>query len=280
MNIRIGYETLYTYAKPVSFSPHVYRLFPKVDPDRAVRRLEFKTNADAVVHFRRDLFDNEIASCFYPERSAHLEVSLHIELEVKEKNAFGFLLAAHAVEFPFAYRPEELRALVPYLATEPFDGLPFWQPPDAPAPTMQVLTSLNGALHGNLKYAQRPEGAAFPPGDTLARGGGACRDFAVLLAAELRRHGVAARLVSGYLCEFGVQERRAQGSLHAWTEAYLPGAGWVGFDPTNGVLCTHNHLSAAVGISPEDIAPAVGRYFHETNVPAQMATSLQIDEIG
>jgi len=135
---------------------------------------------------------------------------------------------------------------------------------------------LNSAIHDHLAYERRDEGAAYTPEETLRLGRGACRDFAVLLAEVARGLGLAARLASGYLCEFGSAEKRAEGALHAWTEIYLPGAGWVGFDPTNGYLCNHHHITAAVGFTPEDISPILGRYFHPTPVAGSMTASLQI----
>jgi transglutaminase-like putative cysteine protease len=280
VKIEILYQTQYTYAEPVSFSPHVYRLFPKADRDFVVRRVDFQTNAEAIVNFRRDLFDNEIASCFYPDYSALLAVNLRLELDVREKNAFGFLLAPHALDFPFTYTPEEMRVLAPYLRDAGTLELPFWKRPRSPVSTIEMLVGLNRNLREHLAYERRDHGAARTSAETLAAGGGACRDFAVLLATTLRALGIATRLASGYLSEFGVAERRAEGSLHAWTEAYLPGAGWVGFDPTNGVLCNHHHVTAAVGLDAADIAPVSGRYFHSREIPAQMLASLKIHEIS
>jgi transglutaminase-like putative cysteine protease len=174
--------------------------------------------------------------------------------------------------------------LAPYLALEGGSPpeLPFWETPRTPQPTVSTLTSLNSAIRENLAYERREEGTARTSSETLTCGSGACRDFAVLFAETLRGMGIAARLASGYLGEFGVapDERRAEGALHAWVEAYLPGAGWVGFDPTNGTLCDHHHLTAAVGLEPADISPVVGRYFHDTHVPAQMLASLQLHEIA
>jgi transglutaminase-like putative cysteine protease len=280
VKIEILYQTQYTYAEPVSFSSHVYRLFPKADSGLVVRRVDFQTNADAVVSFRRDLFDNEIASCFYPNHSALLSVNLRIELEVQEKNAFSFLLASHALEFPFTYEPEEARVLAPYLQDSTVPELPFWKRPASSTPTVEMLVDLNRAMREHLAYERRDHGTARAPAETLALRSGACRDFAVLLAETLRGLGIAARLASGYLNEVAVAERRAEGALHAWTEAYLPGAGWVGFDPTNGVLCNHHHITAAVGLGPADVSPVIGRYFHSRHVPAQMNASLNIHEVS
>ncbi len=276
MNVRILYQTQYLYAEPVSFSSHLFRLFPKADRYLTVRALNFQTNADATVNYRRDLFDNEIASCFYHGTSALLGVNLQIELAIQPRNAFGFLLAPHALDFPFAYEPHEAHVLAPFRQSDAKISLPFWQPPGTPQPTVETLVALNAALHANLTYERREEGAAYAPAETLRLGRGSCRDFTVLLAEVARSLGLAARLASGYLCEFGSGEKVAEGSLHAWTEIYLPGAGWVGFDPTNGYLCNHHHITAAVGLTPEDISPILGDYFHSHHVPAQMTTSLQI----
>jgi transglutaminase-like putative cysteine protease len=276
VKVDIQYHTQYAYEEPVSFSRHLFRLFPKADRYLSVRRLAFQTNADATVNYRRDLFDNEMASCFYPEKSALLQAGLQIELELTPRNAFGFLLESHALDLPFQYTAPEAHALSPYLQEKPAPVLPFWQPPTSPQPTIEALVSLNSALHDHLEYERRDEGAAYTPEETLRLGRGACRDFALLFAEVSRGLGLAARLASGYLCEFGSAEKRAEGALHAWTEIYLPGAGWVGFDPTNGYLCNHHHITAAVGFTPEDISPILGNYFHPTHVPASMTASLQI----
>jgi transglutaminase-like putative cysteine protease len=275
--VHINYQTQYAYAEPVSFSSHLFRLFPKCDRYVAMRSLAFQTNADASISYRRDLFDNEIASCFYPGNSAFLSAGLQIQLDIQPRNAFDFLLAPHAMDTPFAYSDQEARVLAPYLQCgAPVPELGFWRPPTDPQPTLPTLLSLNEALHQHLAYERRDEGEAYLPEETLRLGRAACRDFAVLLAAVARGLGIAARLASGYLCEFGDGEKKAEGALHAWTELYLPGAGWVGFDPTNGYLCNHHHITAAVGLTPEDISPILGKYFHSTSVTCNMTASLQI----
>ena len=118
--------------------------------------------------------------------------------------------------------------------------------------------------------------AALLPAETLRLRRGACRDVAVLLAETLRASGLAARLVSGYLRETDAESRRAEGSLHAWTEVYLPGAGWVGMDGTNGVFCNHNFIGAAVGLCPADITPVSGSYYYDGKIASEMTSRLEL----
>lgn len=278
MRACIRYRTEYRYEEPVSFSPHVFRLFPKTDTHVSVERLVFETNAGAHVQNRRDLFDNIVAHCFYPDRHHTLSARLEIEMQIQEKNPFGFLLASHAVDLPFVYEPHERRILEPFIRPlSPRIELPFWR--FTPQPTVAALIELNSAIFEQLKYERREQGAARMPSETLEAGGGACRDFAVLLAETLRGIGLAARLASGYLCEGdGEGEKRAEGALHAWTEVYLPGAGWVGMDPANGVFCNHNHITAAVGLTPDDVAPITGHYYADRRVPSKMSAALELNQ--
>lgn len=280
MKIKVFYQTDYRYEKSVSFSPHIFRLFPKADQFVGTESLSFETNPGADVQYRKDVFDNNIAFCFYPDKDQDLIARLEIELQLRERNAFHFLLDAHALDFPFQYKPSELRALEPYLKCAQAGApllLPFWKA--EPKPTVTALVELNEAIFKNLQYERRDEGPARTPGETLSLGVGACRDFSVLLAETLRGMGIAARLASGYLCEFGAEDKRAEGALHAWTEAYLPGAGWLGLDPTNGVFCNENHITAAVGLTPDDISPVSGNYYDKQQVASTMSATLELIKI-
>ena len=276
MKVEIRYSADYRYEQKVTFSPHTFRLSPKIDRYVKVRRFDFRTNRDAVVSWRRDLFDNEIASVFYPKAAPTLTARFRLLLEIEEKNAFGFLLDDHALRLPFTYHPQEASVLSPYLSAAPAPVLGFWSPPPEPQPTVDALVALNEALHGGLEYERREEGSARAAEETLRVGRGACRDFAVLLVTILRGLGLAARYASGYLCEFGEGEKRAEGALHAWVETYLPGAGWVGIDPTNGTFCDHHHLTAAVGADMSDVSPVAGSYYHSKPVSHELDSTLEI----
>jgi transglutaminase-like putative cysteine protease len=266
------------YESPVSFSPHTFRLFPRADRFVTVLEVKFTTNEDADVQYRRDLFDNEIAACVYPGTRRELVSTLMLELELRERNPFHFLLESHALDFPFQYKPREAEVLAPFLKTQSATAsksLPFWKP--AAKPLVPALVELNDSIRAHLAYERRDEGTAHEPAGTLALGKGSCRDFSWLLADTLRANGIAARLASGYFCEFGEGETRANSALHAWVEAYLPGAGWVGLDPTNAVLTAHHHITAAVGLLPGDIAPQQGSFFYrETSVPYTVEASLEM----
>ena len=280
MKLGLRYQTTYRYEEPVGFSPHHVRLFPRSDRFSRVRRLDFTTLPKGTVRYSRDVFENTVASCFFPERSKELEFRLAINLDLDEKDPFHFILESGAVELPFEYDPAIAPLLEAYRARRTKDRLvvPGW---DAPTirkrrPTVGTLVDLNKRLHECIGYERREEGAALSPAETLRRGRGACRDVTVLLAEILRQMGLAARLTSGYLRESDSETRRAEGSLHAWTEVFLPGAGWIGLDATNGVFCNHNFIGAAVGLTPADITPISGIYFHKKQIPAQMTSKLQL----
>ena len=280
MRLGIRYETAYQYATPVHFSKHEIRLFPRGDVFTQVHRMRFETNAGANVRFGRDIFDNCVASCSFPEPANELRIILELDLGLDRKNPFDFLLRDEAVQMPFPYPPELQRVLAPFLQTEggPALEIPRWKfpAPEAPRPTVSVLVELNEALHECIGYERREDGPAHSPEETLRRGRGACRDVALLLAATLRQHGLAARLTSGYLREADSETKRAEGSLHAWTEAYLPGAGWVGMDGTNGIFANHNFITAAVGIDPADVTPIDGSFYPPQSTTPQMTSRLEL----
>jgi transglutaminase-like putative cysteine protease len=280
MKLGLRYQTTYRYEEPVGFSPHDVRLFPRSDRFSRVRRLDFTTTPKATIRYSRDVFENTVASCYFPERSKELAFRLAINLDLDAKDPFHFILEPDAVELPFAYDTRTRQLLAPYRerqTKEPL-ALPGWEPPTAKKRrgTVETLVDLNKRLHECIGYERREEGRALTPAETLRRGRGACRDVSVLLAEMLRQTGLAARLTSGYLRESDSETKRAEGSLHAWTEVFLPGAGWIGLDATNGVLCNHNFIGAAVGLTPADITPISGAFYHEKRIPTQMTSKLEM----
>jgi transglutaminase-like putative cysteine protease len=280
VKLGLRYQTTYRYEEPVGFSPHEVRLFPRSDRFSRVRRLDFSTTPRGTVRYSRDVFENTVASCYFPERSKELTFRLAINLDLDEKDPFHFLLEPEAVEWPFEYDDRTRELLAPYRQRQTKGELevPGWESPTGKRRrgTVKTLVELNKRLHECIGYERREEGEALSPAETLRRGRGACRDVSVLLAEILRQMGLAARLTSGYLRESDSETKRAEGSLHAWTEVFLPGAGWIGLDATNGVFCNHNFIGAAVGLTPADITPISGAYYHPERVPAQMTSKLEL----
>jgi transglutaminase-like putative cysteine protease len=282
VRISVHYSAQFEYAQDASFSPHRVRLFPRHELFINLERIAFSTHASADVQYRHDLFDNLTATCVYPEPLDVLEFKLEFDASVRPWDPFKFLLDSHALKLPFEYRPNEAAVLAPFRRSRfKTRALPAALTPASPRPTVEAIVDMNSWLHENIEYERREKGDAFPPRTTLARQKGSCRDFAVLLAEVLKTHGLAVRLTSGYLWEekSGAGPKHAQNAFHAWVETYLPGAGWVGLDPTNGILCEHHFLATAVGLSADDIAPIVGHYYGKETIASVLTTSLDIVEL-
>lgn len=282
MKLAVHFSAHYGYEERASFSPHIARILPRRDLFVKPSNVDFRTDTTADVQYRLDLFDNLIAYCFFPEMLTDLDFQLRLELEIQPKNPFHFLLEARASNIPIQYSDDESLVLSPYLASALDPAiLPPPLKPEKSRPTIEALMTMAMWLHENMTYERRDEGAAYATTQTLEGGRGSCRDFSVAFADVLRVNGVAARLVSGYLWENDDPDspRRAENAMHAWTEAFLPGAGWVGIDPTNGVFCDHHFIPTAVGITPEQISPISGNYYGEKVIKSTMESSLSISEI-
>jgi uncharacterized protein (DUF2126 family)/transglutaminase-like putative cysteine protease len=283
MRVQIENWMRYTYEKAVSFSPHTVRLYPRTDPTIVTHRLQTLANITADVQYRRDLYDNLIANCFFSEPANTLELRIQLEVDLWPKNPFHFLLAPYAIELPFRYTETEARVLAPYLEILPADEVDadeIWRL-DGKRSTVDALVDLAQTLHSEIGYEVREDGEARPPSRTLELRSGACRDTALLAASILRKMGLAVRLVSGFLCEFqiDVRARRADSALHAWIEVFLPGGGWVGIDPTNGTFCDHRFIPTAAGVLMADIASVEGSYFGNEKVPSDFDAKLELELI-
>jgi uncharacterized protein (DUF2126 family)/transglutaminase-like putative cysteine protease len=267
MHVKIENWMRYSYEEPVSFSTHAIRLYPRTDQSITTHHLQTTVNIESDIQYRRDLFDNIVANCFLPKPGQVLEFRVELEIELWPKNPFHFLLAARALQLPFEYTSEESRVLTPFRTIHPeeeADAREVWQL-NGKRNTVDALVELADTLHSEIAYEVRSEGEPRLPARTIELRSGACRDTALLCATMLRQIGLAARVVSGFLCEFHVdiKDRRAESGLHAWVEVFLPGAGWVGIDPTNGTFCDHRFIPTAVGTRMTEIAPIQGSYFGE-----------------
>jgi uncharacterized protein (DUF2126 family)/transglutaminase-like putative cysteine protease len=268
----------YLYQEAVSFSSHLVRLYPRTDQKISTHQIDTTVNLPSDIQYRRDLFDNLVASCFLPNPGELLEIKVRLEVELGPKNPFHFLLAPRALRLPFEYSQEELGVLSPYREVPKEEALPantFWSISE-PRDTVEALVDFANTLHSEIRYETRYSGDARPPDQTLALRSGACRDIALLGATVLRSQGLAVRLVSGYLCDFlvDIPERISGSSLHAWLEVFLPGAGWIGIDPTNGTFCDHRFIATAVGLRMKQVAPIEGSYFGANAVRSDFRANL------
>jgi len=278
MKLSIHYKALYRYEADVSLSPHIARIFPRADLLLKVNSSNFSSASSADVQLRRDLFDNVVAHCFFPKHIQDLPFALDLEIEVEERDPFRFLLDARALNIPCQYTEDEQAILSAFLKCGSDIALPAPLAPAAARPTIETLVGMNQWIHGNLAYERRDEGDPFVPQVTLERGSGSCRDFAALLAEALRQNGIAARLASGFVWEGdrAEEDKRSESAMHAWVEAYLPGAGWLGMDPTNGSLSDHHFITTAVGLRHADVSPVGGTYFGNQVVKSHLETSLEV----
>jgi uncharacterized protein (DUF2126 family)/transglutaminase-like putative cysteine protease len=267
MHVKIENWMRYSYEEPVSFSMHAIRLFPRTDQTITTHQIQTTVNLKSDVQYRRDLFDNIVANCFLPDPGQVLEIRVELEVELWPKNPFHFLLAPRALQIPFEYSAEENRVLSPYRIVDPeeeVDTTGLWKL-EGKRNTVDALVEMAATLHREIAYEVRDTGEARLPAETVKLRAGACRDTALLCATMLRQIGLAVRVVSGFLCEFhvDVKDRRADSYLHAWVDVFLPGAGWLGIDPTNGTFCDHRFIPTAVGTRMSEIAPIQGSYFGE-----------------
>lgn len=290
MKISVDHMTEYRYERPVSFGEHSLYLRPRESQTIHVESFSLRCEPEGTVRWVRDCFNNVVAVVsFGLAESQALSFHARMSFEVAEENPFDFILEQRAREFPFGYDEREKAALRPYL--EP-DESERWRILDwvrtvlgdlsTPRETISLLTDLNLAIHRSLDYERRDEEGIRGANETLQLGRGSCRDLAELFVAVSRQLGLAARFVSGYLYEPPSPDgmvgfNRAAGSMHAWAEVYLPGAGWRGFDPTNGILADYHFMPSAVANRPEWVNPIQGQYFNAGNVRAEMRVSLKID---
>ncbi len=271
IRVAINHHTSYSYDRPVSLSPHIFRLRPAVHSRTPIEAYSFKIKpANHFINWQQDPFGNFQARVVFPEQTTELVVDVEVIASLTVINPFDFFVEEYAEKFPFKYRDQLLSELAPYLEiTESGPRLMNWLSAinRNEQSIIDFLVYINQKLNHDIRYSIRMEAGVQTCEETLSRTLGSCRDSAWLLVQVLRHLGLAARFVSGYLVQLTPDIKSLDGpsgpendftDLHAWTEVYIPGAGWVGLDPTSGLFAGEGHIPLAGTPHFVSAAPVVG----------------------
>ncbi|MBA3392307.1 MAG: transglutaminase family protein, partial [Deltaproteobacteria bacterium] len=275
MRVLIQHRSRYGYPRPALLGPQVIRLRPADHARARIESYTLRVEPEQRLHWQRDPHGNHVVRATFKagETTQALDLLVEMVADISPVNPFDFFIDDRVKSTPFTY-PDRLDSeLAPYLdtgdpayrlgrtATELLKELP-WS-----GSTIDILVHLNNTVREKIAYVIRDEAGVWTPEETLVNGRGSCRDVAVLMVALMRHRGIASRFVSGYLVQLadeGMIPDEPKGvshdvvDLHAWAEAYIPGAGWIGFDATSGLLCGEGHIALACTASPIHAAPLEG----------------------
>lgn len=276
MTIRVAlhHQSRYRFDRPVVASPHEVRLRPAVHCRTPVSGYSLKISpAKHFIHWQQDAYGNFVARITFPEPTEAIDITVDLVADMTVVNPFDFFVDDWAEHYPFVYPEQQAIELAPYMHKIPPGPLltawldAFRREIPADILTTHLLVRLNQHVHRHVSYLIRMEPGVQGSEETLAKGSGSCRDSAWLLVQALRHLGLAARFVSGYLIQLAADEKPLDGpagpdsdftDLHAWCEAFIPGAGWIGIDATSGLLAGEGHIPLAVAASPNSAAPVIG----------------------
>lgn len=273
VTLSIHHRTTYRYHQPVSLGPHRLMLRPRESRELQLISSNVIVTPSATVSWALDVFGNAVATATFQMMTDTLVVDSVPELQLSAVAWPVFDIAASAISYPFRYSDDEwtdLGALTIQQHPDPAGRLRGWTRAfvrGTPTDTLSLLKDLSAGVSGSISYQSREDEGTQSPTETLDRGWGSCRDFAVLFAEAARSLGFGARIVSGYLHnpdQLSIGSTDA-GSTHAWAEVYVPGAGWITFDPTNRSVGGFNLIPVAVARDIRQVVPVTGSFVGMTN---------------
>jgi transglutaminase-like putative cysteine protease len=282
--LTVQHSTVYRYREPVALGEHRMMFRPRASHDlRLIGTSLAITPQPAHLRWLHDPFDNSVAVATFEGTTSELRFESAVTLEHFEDTTPEYPLEQGARTYPFRYSDEDLpnlaRALDQHYPSERVSqwALQFLDPSDTTG-TMKILRAMTGGIREKFRYVRRTEKGVQTPEETLRNGSGSCRDFAVLMMEAARSLGIAARFVSGYIFVPNSSGLAGGGATHAWMQAYLPGAGWIDFDPTNNIIGNRNLIRVAVAWTPDQMLPLWGTYLGAPEAFLEMDVTVAVTE--
>ncbi|MDP5219034.1 transglutaminase family protein [Ruegeria sp. 2205SS24-7] len=291
ISVALSHRTTYEYDRPVTLAPHVVRLRPAPHSRTPIKSYSLRIEPEEhFLNWQQDAYANWHARLVFPKPARKFSVTVDLVADMVAINPFDFFLEEDCQDVPFDYTPEQKKDLRPYLKKvgrgKRFKDFAA-EIPEQKGTTNDWLVAVNGFLANRIDYTIRLEPGVQSPSTTIRKALGSCRDSAWLMVALLREFGYAARFVSGYLIQLTADQKPIEGpagpeddftDLHAWCEVYLPGAGWVGMDPTSGLFAGEGHIPLAATPEPSSAAAITGAHgFAEVTFSFEMSVK-RIDE--
>jgi len=283
--LRIEHATRYRYRNAVLPGPHKLLLRPREGHDLRIESSRLDISPPCRLKWYRDVYGNSVGAATFADTATELAIVSEVVIEHYEEAPLDFIVDPHAVMFPFPYGPEDRADLIPYLLPNSSSDSTalsewvarFWSPGRI-IETYVLLDAMNRAICAEFEYVVREEPGVQSPAETLRGRSGSCRDFAALFIDACRCLGLAARFVSGY--RHAPLLDGVHAATHAWSEVYLPGAGWKGFDSTGGEVVGHHHIATAVSRHPEAVPPVSGSYGGDPGGPPQISVDVVVSDVG
>ena len=280
--LKIHHTTTYRYRQSVALGPHRLMLRPRESRDLRLISSDVTVTPTAVITWAHDVFGNAIATATFQSMTNHLVIDSVAELQLDAIAWPIFDIAASAISYPFRYSDgdwTDLGALTVQQYPDPAGQLRDWVRAfvrSTPTDTLALLKDLSAGVSGSIRYQSREDMGTQSPTQTLDRGWGSCRDFAVLFIEAVRSLGFGARIVSGYLYnpDRNSVGTTGAGTTHAWGEVYVPGAGWITFDPTNRGVGGFNLIPVAVARSIRRAIPVTGSFVGMTDAFQEMVVEV------
>jgi transglutaminase-like putative cysteine protease len=288
--LTIHHKTEYRYAHPVAFGEHRIMLRPRDGHDLRVLSNELEISPPPMsLRWIHDVFGNSVAIATFDERADTLSFVSTATVEHNPAEEFALTPDDPAYFYPFLYDDEEFPDLGHFITPQygdPQGELSAWArnflDAEGPTPTFKILTEMTHGIRETFTYRKRHEQGTQHPLDTLQTKSGTCRDYALFMIEALRRLGIAARFVSGYIATPGDRAHGyvGGGNTHAWVQVYLPSAGWIEFDPTNGIVGTRDLVRVAVARDPRQAVPLHGTYLGSADAFVGMEVAINVVSVG